>query len=133
MKNKNTGTYYVDVRVDNRVVEMLIDTGSSYTILDQSIIDRMRLKPIKHIGAVFANGKRQRLAIYRVPVLSVLNCALHDVEAAGMSDNILGVTALNKMSPVTIDMKDQSMIFQCGVDQLVLHCRGCPTQSYKQL
>lgn len=133
MKNKSTGTFYVDASVDDRSIEMLVDTGSSYTILDQDIIDHMHLKPVKHVSAVFADGRRQRIAIYNVPVLTIFNCVLHDVQTAGMSDNILGITALNKMSPMTLDLKDQSMVFQCGANQLVLHCRGCPPHSYKQL
>lgn len=113
MKKKNMGTYYVDVRVNNQTIEMLVDTGSSYTILDQTIIDSMHLKPIRHVGVVFANGKRQRLAVYRLPVLKVNSCVLHDIEVAGMTDNILGNTALIKMSPILMMLNKSEMVFNC--------------------
>lgn len=113
LKTKSTGTFYVDASVDNRSIEMLVDTGSTYTILDQDIIDHMHLKPVKHVNAAFADGRRQRLAIYKVPALNISNCVLRDVEVAGMSDNMLGITALIMLSPVTIMLNESSMIFNC--------------------
>lgn len=115
MESSDVGTYYIDALVDDTNVSMLIDTGSSYTTLTQASINHLHLKPIKTITAVFANGRAERVKIYMIPMIVISNCVLRDVEVAVVSGqiNILGLSALRKMSPVTIKLEDQDMIFDC--------------------
>lgn len=115
MESSDVGTYYINAVVDDLKLSMLVDTGSAYTTLSQSSVDHMHLKPIKNVTAVFANGRAEKIKIYVLPMIMIKNCVLHNVEVAVVSGqiNILGLSALKKMSPVTIKLEDRDMIFDC--------------------
>lgn len=115
MKSKDVGTYYVDASVEDQQVSMLVDTGAAYTVLQKDIVDHLHLKPTGHITALFADGRHERVNLYVMPVLSVSSCEIQDVEFITMSSqiNILGLSALKKMSPLTIKLDESDMIFDC--------------------
>jgi clan AA aspartic protease (TIGR02281 family) len=115
MKSKDVGTYYVDASVEDQQVSMLVDTGAAYTVLQKDIVDHLHLKPTRHITALFADGRHERVNLYVMPVLSVSSCEIKDVEFISMSSqiNILGLSALKKMSPLTIELDESNMTFDC--------------------
>jgi clan AA aspartic protease (TIGR02281 family) len=129
---KSRNTLYVDAKIQDEEFRMLLDTGSSFVVLTHN----PGLKSNRKIMAVLADGRRVRTEVFRIPRINIAGCILKDVDAVVMSSgiNILGMTALHKMSPVTINMNNGSLVFDCGryeYNPLVLRCRGCYARSYK--
>lgn len=115
MVNKDIGTYYVDADVDGNTVSMLVDTGSAYSVLSSDVVNHLHLKVKEHIVVLLADDRRVRANLYVLPTMIISNCKIHDIEFIVMPNqiNILGLTALKKMSPLTIKLDESDMIFDC--------------------
>jgi predicted aspartyl protease len=129
---KDRETFYLNAVVQNEQFNMLLDTGSSFVVLTHN----PGLKPKRKIIAILADGRRFRTEVYIIPEIVIDGCILRNVDAIIINNgvNILGMTALHKMSPVTMNMLTGNLIFECGrysYNPIHLHCRGCSTKSYR--
>ena len=104
MNNRGTGTYYITSIIDSHEVSLLLDTGASYTVLDKSIVSRMNLKPVRKLDALMADGRRMHVTVYVLPSMTIEGCTIYDTEVVAMSNtiNILGMTSIKKMTPLTL-------------------------------
>lgn len=131
---KEKQTYYLKALIDEHEFNMLVDTGSSFVVLTKN----PGLKPTRKIVAILADGRKSRTDVYKIPEIKISGCVIRNVDAIVMPNgiNILGMTALHKMSPVTLNMKTGSLIFECGnypYNPLILQCRGCYSRSYRKI
>ena len=104
MNDRGTGTYYIKSIIDSHEVSLLLDTGASYTVLDKSIVSRMNLKPVRKMDALMADGRRMHVTVYVLPSMTIEGCTIYDTEVVAMSNmiNILGMTSIKKMTPLTL-------------------------------
>jgi predicted aspartyl protease len=65
-----------------------------------------------------ADGKRQRVPVYRIAELQLGEaCMLHEVEVAvlrGASRDILGLSALRRLQPLTLQLDPPVLTATCG-------------------
>lgn len=121
-------THYVNVMIDNKTVGMLFDTGSAYTVVSTSVARNLDLTPVKRITAIMADGRKTNTVVYNIPLIVISGCQVKDVSAVVLPGNIniLGMSAITKISPISFNPNAETVSFQCGVSRvLVLRCRGC--------
>lgn len=118
-----TGTFYLKARLDQAVdTDMLLDTGSGYVSLSPATFARIKDDPgtvfLRHIQGVMADGKRMRVPLYSIAELQLSeHCILRDVEVAvmrGASRDILGLSALRQMQPLTLQLEPPVLTATCG-------------------
>jgi predicted aspartyl protease len=104
MNNRGTGTYYITSVIDSHEVSLLLDTGASYTVLDKSIVSRMNLNQVSKMDALTADGRRIHVTVHVLPSMTIEGCTIYDTEVVTMSNtiNILGMTSIKKMTPLTL-------------------------------
>jgi predicted aspartyl protease len=117
------GTFYLKARLDQSVhTDMLLDTGSGYVSLSSATFARVKDDPstvfLRHITGVMANGRSMRVPVYSIAELQLSEqCVLRDVEVAvmkGASRDILGLSALRQMQPLTLQMEPPVLTATCG-------------------
>jgi len=116
MENKQeVGTYYVDAMIQGRKVSMLVDTGAAYSVLNRDVVNHLHLTPKEQVGIMTAHGHRSKVNLFVLPELVLQNCKINDVEFVVLPNqiNILGLTALRKMSPLMIKLDESAMVFDC--------------------
>lgn len=108
MHLKKAKTYYVTGRIaGGEPREFMVDTGSSYTTINEGTLDQLRGagKPLylRDLVAVLANGEEMVVPIYRVSDFEVGGvCVLNDIEVAvfpSQTRQLLGLSTLRKASP----------------------------------
>ncbi|MFK8017758.1 MAG: TIGR02281 family clan AA aspartic protease [Gammaproteobacteria bacterium] len=108
-----SGNYYVSGLISNAVkADFLVDTGSGYvtltTDLFASVIGLPGTEYSREIRGAMANGKIQRVKLYRVKTLTLTeDCVLSDIEVAvipGSRKNILGLSALRHVAPFALEL-----------------------------
>ncbi|MEN8129446.1 MAG: retropepsin-like aspartic protease [Pseudomonadota bacterium] len=113
LRDKGASTYYVPCNIEGYGrVEMLVDTGSAYTTINEQTLDvlirRNQATYIKDIDVKLANGNHKKVPIYRINSISIGNaCEIKDLEAAVLPGNtrgLLGLNALNKAGPIIFSM-----------------------------
>lgn len=118
-----SGTFYLKALLDQAVeADMLLDTGSGYVSLSPATFARIKDDPgtvfLRHIEGVMADGKRQRVPVYRIAELQLGEaCVLHEVEVAvlrGASRDILGLSALRRLQPLTLQLDPPVLTATCG-------------------
>jgi clan AA aspartic protease (TIGR02281 family) len=116
LERAKSGNLYVDAQLGNEMeTRMLLDTGSGYVSLTAETFRRLKRDatesemPVfsRRITGVMANGRSASVPVYRLAELTIGGCVLQDVEAvvfSRASENILGLSALRRVQPFTIDM-----------------------------
>lgn len=124
LEASDVGTLHVAARFDaSHTTRFLLDTGSAFVVLtDETRRELQRagkLERLRELNAVMANNASVRAPVFRVSALDLGNgCVIRDFEAValpGARKNILGLTALKRVAPFTI---------QFGPDRLALTCVG---------
>jgi predicted aspartyl protease len=115
----NSGNFYLHGTLLEEVdTDLLVDTGSGYVSLGSRTFNRIRRLPgteyLRDIQGTLANGNTLRIPIYRVAEL-MLNedCVLRNIEVAvflGADRDILGLNALRRMQPFTLQMDPPTLI-----------------------
>lgn len=109
MRDKGASTYYVPCNIEGYGnVEMLVDTGSAYTTINEDALGVLKKQGlatyIKDLKAKMADGSHRVVPVYRIATINVGdNCEIEDVEAAvlpGKTRSLLGLSALNKAGPI---------------------------------
>lgn len=123
MRGKGAATFYVPGQIGGfGPVELMVDTGSGYTTINEDMLERLRgtshIRYVRQLRGRLANGSELDVPVYSIAAVSIgENCWLHDVEAAvfpGSTRPILGLNALQRAAP---------FIFSFDPPQLQLsHC-----------
>jgi aspartyl protease family protein len=96
LRSDRRGHFQVEARIDGRRIELVVDTGASMIILRESSAARLGIFPRanEYIGrAQTANGVA-KFAPVRLNSVEVDGIRVHDVKAAVMHDEALGVNLL---------------------------------------
>ena len=119
LKASKAATFYVGGYLDGYgTVEMIVDTGSSFTTINEAALRVLRKKGaaiyVKDLAGIMADGTRKVVPIYRISSMSIGNrCLLHNVEAAvfpGHTRSILGLSALKLAAPFAISLDPPTLM-----------------------
>jgi len=109
MRDKGASTFYAPCSIEGYgEVEMLVDTGSAYTTINEQTLevlqDRGLATYVKDLDAKMADGSSKVVPVYRIASIYVGDdCEIEDVEAAvlpGNTRSLLGLSALSKAGPI---------------------------------
>lgn len=110
LRKHDAGTFYVDGSLQGYGdLRMLLDTGSSYLVISQSILEDLLkaggARYSRQLEGIMADGSTRVIPVYRLAGLRLgENCWVHDVEAAvmpGQTRPILGMNILSRLAPFT--------------------------------
>lgn len=119
MRVTKASTFYVDGYVDGLgAVDMMVDTGSSYTTINEDALAVLREKGavtyVKDLTGIMADGTHKVVPIYRIASMSIGGgCSLHNVEAAvfpGHTRYILGLSALKMAAPFAFSLQPPTLV-----------------------
>lgn len=105
MQQSRAGTFYVPVYIEGLgTVDFLLDTGSSYTTINEKTLARLKGKGqvhyVKALKGVLADGSTKAVRIYSINTINIGGrCSLQNVEVAVFPDQtrqILGLSALGR-------------------------------------
>lgn len=125
LQKHDAGTFYVDGSIQGYGdLRMLVDTGSSYLVISQKILEDLVATGgatySRKLEGVMADGSSRVIPVYRLAGLRLgPNCWVHDVEAAvlpGQTRPILGMNILSRLAPFTFSADPP----QLGVQQCQL-------------
>ena len=104
LRGDNRGHFQTDVRIDGRVIDILVDTGASSIALRESSAAKLGIHPSVrdyNVRMMTANGvgKAARVTLNRVELGGI---TVRDVEALvvpdeSLSKNLLGMTFLSRV------------------------------------
>lgn len=116
LTHRTVGTYYTVGIVFGQHVDFLVDSGSAYTVLSSVNVPVDAFSHYKNISVIFADGKRLKAKLITVKTIQVGQCIINNVEVILLpgTTNILGVSALEKLSPVVFDFKSSDITFNCN-------------------
>ena len=118
MRLSETGTYYIPVHIKGlEQMDFLVDTGSSHTVINEKTLAILKAngqaKYLEQIKGVTVDGSVKSVAVYTIQTIDIgHNCVLNNVDAAvfpGESRQILGLSALSKVSSVVFSMSPPSL------------------------
>lgn len=132
----NVYSYTIDIHqtpshlytVETSQGDYLLDTGSSYVVLTHSMQKKTNTGPITRMRVRLADGQVVSGEKYLIKEINLNGCLIKNVEGMTLSHgdrNILGMSVIEKISPVTIDVANKRVIFTCDKTVYKLKCRGC--------
>lgn len=119
MYDKGLSTYYVAGRIDGHgTAEFLVDTGSAYVILPESIVAALRTRGearyLRELSATLADGSRTTAPVFLIRGIHIgSNCGIRDVEAVALPNTrryVLGLSALRKAAPFTVSLDPPGLV-----------------------
>lgn len=123
LRKHDAGTFYVDGALQGYGdLRMLLDTGSSYLVISQAILEDLLktggARYSRQLEGIMADGSTRVIPVYRVAGLRLgADCWIHDVEAAVMPGHtrpILGMNILARLAPFTFSANPaQLSVQQC--------------------
>jgi predicted aspartyl protease len=125
MRASKAATFYVGGYLDGYgAVDMMVDTGSSYTTINEAALAVLRengaVTYVKELTGIMADGTRKVVPIYRIASMSIgKGCLLHNVEAAvfsGHTRNILGLSALKLAAPFAFSLEPPTLLLSNCAD-----------------
>lgn len=107
-------------------VDMMVDTGSSYTTINQAALEVLKkngaVTYVKDLEGVMADGTRKIVPVYRISNMSIGDgCELHNVDAAvfpGETRYILGLSALKLAAPFVFSTEPPTLVLSNCVSSL---------------
>jgi predicted aspartyl protease len=132
MRATKAATFYVGGYLDGYgAVEMMVDTGSSYTTINEAALGILQkngaVTYVKELTGIMADGTRKVVPIYRISSMSIGKaCLLHNVEAAvfpGHTRNILGLSALKLAAPFAFSLEPPTLMLSNCADSEALSKR----------
>ena len=127
LESSDGGTLYLQSSgSQQKHARYLIDTGSSLTVLSRETFEALKAKQtVKESGVIIAklaNGSKQKVKLYTIPLLSLSDeCHFENVSVAVMKNqhNILGMEVLSRAAPFGIQMAPpQITLSQCDVSTI---------------
>jgi clan AA aspartic protease (TIGR02281 family) len=110
IQKRSAGTFYVAGAIEGLgALDLLVDTGSSYLVLTQPMVDTLeaegRATYSRGLEGRMADGSTRTVPLYRIDHVRLgADCWIHDVEAAAFpagSRAILGMNVLSRLAPFT--------------------------------
>lgn len=135
LQKHDAGTFYVNGALQGYgELRMLVDTGSSYLVVSQSILDELVKSGdatySRQLEGVMADGSSRIIPVYRIAGLRLgEKCWVHDVEAAvlpGHTRPILGMNILSRLAPFTFSAEPAKL----GVQQCQLPLPKAPAAEF---
>lgn len=130
LQRHDAGTFYVDGAIAGYgELRLLVDTGSSYLVLNEVILAPLKAAGGAHytrnLEGMMADGSSRVIPLYRIDSLRLgENCWVHDVEAAvipGAVRPILGMNILSRLSPFTFSADPPELgVQQCQLGDVTL-------------
>ncbi|HHJ18764.1 MAG TPA: hypothetical protein ENJ84_02865 [Gammaproteobacteria bacterium] len=112
MSERDTATFYVTADINGQQVDLLVDTGASYSTLHKGIIDRLKqqghARRTGEVEGILANGDSCILPIYHIKALTLGGCLIEDIEVAETPENtrnLLGLSVLRKAAPFIFSLE----------------------------
>jgi len=111
--DQGSGTLYVEGKVGGlEPVNFLVDTGSSYSTINQNLLERLQqqgqVEYLRSQAGNLADGSRITVPLYRIHQLQIGDsCTINDIEVAVFPNNrrfILGLNVLSRLSPFAISI-----------------------------
>ena len=133
MRVTSASTFYVAGYVNGLgAVDMMVDTGSSYTTINEEALAVLQEKGavtyVKDLTGIMADGTRKVVPIYRIAAMSIGNgCSLHNVEAAvfpGRTRYILGLSALKMAAPFAFSVEPPTLLLSNCIDEAAVPPKG---------
>lgn len=127
IEKRSAGTFYIAGAIEGfGALDLLVDTGSSYLVLTQPMIDQLqnagRASYSRGLEGRMADGSTRVVPLYRIDAVRLgESCWVHDVEAAAFpagSRTILGMNVLSRLAPFTFSAEPARL----GL----AHCQGPP-------
>ena len=127
IEKRSAGTFYVAGTIEGLGdLDLLVDTGSSYLVLTQPMIDSLtaagRASYSRGLEGRMADGSTRVVPLYRIDSVRLgAGCWIHDIEAAAFpagSRAILGMNVLSRLAPFTFSAEPARL----GL----AHCQGPP-------
>ena len=128
LEKRDTGTFYVPATLRGYgELELLVDTGSSYLVIDDWILQKLKAsgdaKFSRELSGTMADGRKHVVPLYRLSGLRLgQSCWIENVEAAvlktggreGPSRPILGMNILSRLAPFTFSADPADLLLsQC--------------------
>lgn len=110
IEKRSAGTFYIAGALEGfGALDMLVDTGSSYLVIDEKMLADLRraghAEYSRGLEGRMADGTTRVVPVWRVSSLRLgATCWIHDVEAAifpAGSRTILGMNVLSRLAPFT--------------------------------
>lgn len=130
LRKHDAGTFYVDGALQGYGdLRMLLDTGSSYLVISQAILEDLlkagEARYARQLEGTMADGSTRVIPVYRVAGLRLgADCWIHDIEAAVLPGNtrpILGMNILARLAPFTFSANPaQLSVQQCQMPEPTL-------------
>lgn len=138
MRVTKASTFYVGGYLNGfGAVDMMVDTGSSYTTINQAALEVLQgngaVTYVKDLTGIMADGTRKIVPVYRISNMSIGNgCVLHDVEAAvfpGDTRYILGLSALKLAAPFVFSMEPPTLVLSNCADSVAQSSAAVPNKA----
>lgn len=110
IERRPAGTFYIGGAIlGGGELDMLVDTGSSYLVIDEPLLATLKTAGRAHysrgLEGRMADGSTRVVPLYRIESVRLgESCWVHDVEAAifpAGSRTILGMNVLSRLAPFT--------------------------------
>lgn len=128
IEKRSAGTFYINGAIEGvGALDMLVDTGSSYLVITQPMLDVLEqgghASYSRGLEGRMADGSTRVVPLYRIESVRLgESCWVHDVEAAifpAGSRTILGMNVLSRLAPFTFSAEPARL----GL----ANCQGPPT------
>ena len=104
LEGDSRGHFQVDARIDGRSIDLIVDTGASLVVINESAAARLGIfpRPSDYVGrSQTANGE-SKFAPVRLSRIEVNGITVYDVQAAVKPDamlrtNLLGMSFLSRV------------------------------------
>ena len=113
----SASTFYVTGTIEGAgSAPLLVDTGSSYSVIDQPTLDLLNSQRqavfVRKLTGVMADGSKKVVPVYRIPRIRLSKlCVINDVEVVvfpGKTRMILGLNVLRQLAPFAFSLDDDS-------------------------
>ena len=119
MQRQSSGTFYLSAAfVDAPPFSLLVDTGSSYMVIPQDMLDALLANGQalfdRHIGGRMADESLRKVPIYKIKAMRLgESCWLSNVQAAVFPAGtrpILGMHALERLAPFQFSVSPAELL-----------------------
>lgn len=129
-----SGTFYVNGHFSPSIdMDLLIDTGSSFTIIDEksakALLEHGAMEYKRSIVGTMADGSEKHVDVYQVKEMFIGSCRIAEFEAVSLGKHatpVLGINALSSLSPFSLDIANKRLLVNCPstLDQVPLNVRA---------
>ena len=97
------------IKIKGNEIEAIIDTGSDHVVIDESVLERIGIKPAKQEIASFADESRRKVNVYLEDV-EIRTYKIPAVVIVGGKKNLLGRSILQQLG-AKIDQESDTITY----------------------